>query len=154
MVGHQLAVDDIRQSTLQAAQRLFGGLALGPFAFVVGAAFAFGVADLGHRHDVQGVVDPAVARARQAVAYLVAGRDVQRGGAVIGGEVVLGREAAHVPHLGQHPAGDERPHAVQVDQARLGGLDHGGDAVPGRTIPPWVPSTEGVAPTDSTRGAA
>ena len=132
MVSDELAVDHIGQPALQAAQRFFAGLAFGPFAFVVGAALAFRVADLGHGHDVHGVVDAAVARAGEAVTDLVARGHVDRGGAVVGGEVVLGREAAHVSHLGQYPAGHEGADAVEVDQACLGGLDHGSDAVPGR----------------------
>src|SRR5213079_3204229 len=44
------------------------------------------VADLGDCHHVQGVVDPPVPGPGQAVADLVAGGDVDRGGAVIAGE--------------------------------------------------------------------
>ncbi len=72
MVGYQLAIDDIGQPALQAPQCFFAGLALGPLAFAVGPALALRGADLGHGHDVQGVVDWAVARAGQPVADLFA----------------------------------------------------------------------------------
>jgi hypothetical protein len=62
----------IGKPALQATQRFFAGLAFGPFAFVIGPALAFGIADLGHGHDVQGMVDPSVARAGKPVADLVA----------------------------------------------------------------------------------
>jgi hypothetical protein len=72
MVGHQLAIYHVGQPALQTAQCFLARLAFGPFALVIGATIALRVADLDHGHDVQGVVDPAVARAGQAVTDLFA----------------------------------------------------------------------------------
>src|SRR5207247_10915688 len=85
------------------------------------------VADLGDGHHVQGVVDPPVPGPGQAVADLVAGGDVDRGGAVIAGEGVLGGEPCHVADLGENPPGDHRPDAVEGGQGGAGRGDQGGD---------------------------
>ena len=106
MVRHQLAVDDVRKPTLQAAHGFLAGLALAPFALVVGPALAARVAQLGDRHQVDGVVEPAVARAVEAVADLLPRADVDRRRAVVGGEVVLVGEPGDIAYLGQHPPGD------------------------------------------------
>jgi hypothetical protein len=67
-----LAIDHVGQPALQTAQGFLACLTFGPFALVIGATFAFGVADLDHGHDVHGVVDPTVARAGEAVTDLFA----------------------------------------------------------------------------------
>ena len=101
---------------LEAAERFLGGLALGALALVVAAAVGPGVADLGDGHHVQRVVDPAVPGAGQAVADLVAGGRVDRGGAVVAGELVLGGEPCHVAGFGQDPARDHRADTEQAGQ--------------------------------------
>ena len=72
MVGYQLAIYHVGQPALQAAQCFLACLAFGAFALVIGATLALRVADLDHGHDVNGVVEPAVARAGQAVSDLFA----------------------------------------------------------------------------------
>jgi hypothetical protein len=57
---------------------------------------------------VQRVVDPPVPGAGEAVADLVAGGGVDRGGAVVAGEGVLSGEPCHVAGLSQDPPGDHR----------------------------------------------
>src|SRR5215831_10260214 len=87
-VGLEAGVDGVADLPLQAAQGLFAGLAFGQFLVVVGAARAVPVADLGDRGHVDGVVDPAVAAPGQPVDLPLARGNLDRGGAVPGGEVV------------------------------------------------------------------
>jgi hypothetical protein len=77
-VGHvsgELAIDDVGQAALEAAQGLHGSLAGGELAPVVGAAFGV-VADLHDGLDVQDAIDPPVPRSGQPVAHLLAGGGV------------------------------------------------------------------------------
>jgi hypothetical protein len=55
LVVDETAVDDVGEASFQCAQRFAVALAGLSFALVVGAALG-AVADLGDRHDVQGVV--------------------------------------------------------------------------------------------------
>jgi len=82
---------------------------------------------LGDGHHVKGVVESAVPCPRQTVADLVARRRVDRGGPVVGGEVVLGREPSNPVHFSQDSPGDHRPDSVEVDQASSGDLHQSGD---------------------------
>jgi hypothetical protein len=52
MVGDELAVDDVGESTLETAQCFLRGLAFESFAFVVAAAGTVQLPDLGHGHHV------------------------------------------------------------------------------------------------------
>jgi len=61
------------------------------------------------------------------MADLVAGGDVDRRGAVIAGEGVLGGEPGHIADLGDDPPGDHRPDPIQRGQAGAGRGDQGGD---------------------------
>jgi hypothetical protein len=72
---------------------------------------------------VQGVVDAPVAGAGESVSDLVAGGRVDRCGAVVGGEMVLAREPVDGLHLGQDPAGDDRPDPVELGQRGAGAGD-------------------------------
>jgi hypothetical protein len=65
--GPETGEHGVADLPLQRAQGLFGGLALGQFLVVVGAAFAVPVADLGDRGHVDGVVDPPVPAPLQPV---------------------------------------------------------------------------------------
>jgi hypothetical protein len=76
---------------------------------------------------VQGVVDPPVPGAGEPVADLVAGGDIEGGGAVVAGEGVLGGEPGHVTNLGQQAPSDHRPDAEQAGQAGARGRDEGSD---------------------------
>ncbi|HEY2305091.1 MAG TPA: hypothetical protein VGI05_04345 [Streptosporangiaceae bacterium] len=126
-VGEQLTVDQVGQPPLEAPQRFFRGLALAAFLLVIQAARGGWVADLGDCHHVQCVVDPPVPGAGQAVADLVSGGDIDRRGAVVAGEGVLGGEPGHVTHFGQDPPGDHLADAEQAGQAGTGRGDQGGD---------------------------
>jgi hypothetical protein len=69
-------------------------LPLGQLLLVIGAAVAVPVPDLGDRGHVDGVVDAPVAAQRQSAGLPVPGGRLDRGGAVIGGEVIASGEAA------------------------------------------------------------
>src|SRR5829696_5210811 len=55
----------------------------------------------------------------------LAGGHLDRGDAAVGGEVVPGREPAHVPDLAEDERGGCGPDALDVSQGRLGGGDRG-----------------------------
>jgi len=59
--GLEPGVDGVAELAFEGAERFFAGLALGDLAVEVGAALAVGVADLGDRGHVDGVVEPPVA---------------------------------------------------------------------------------------------
>jgi hypothetical protein len=67
---------------LQRAQGLFAGLAFGQLVVVAGAAGAVPVVDLCDRGQVDGVVEPPVPAPGQPVDLPLAGRHLDRGGAV------------------------------------------------------------------------
>jgi hypothetical protein len=123
-----LPVDDVGESTFEAAQRLFRGLALQAFALVVATAGRVRLADLRHGHHVQRVVESPVAGPGESVPDLLAGGGVR--GAVVGGEVVPAGEAGEVLDLGQDPSSDQRPDAVKIDQVCDAPLDQPGDLLP------------------------
>src|SRR5690606_18474362 len=116
-VGDQASVDDVGQAALEAAQGLEGCLPGGEFASVVGAAFGV-VAQLDDRGDVDDVVHPSVAGAREPVADLFTGGGVQGGGPGPGGEPVAVGEPGDVTDVGQDPGGAGRSDAVDVQQRR------------------------------------
>src|SRR5215212_9935099 len=95
VVGSQVAVDDLGELALEAAQGFGGGLMLGLLALVVGAAGA-GVHGLDAGGQVQGVVEGSVAGAGESVAALIAAGDLDRGGAGVAGVVVGVGEAGDV----------------------------------------------------------
>jgi hypothetical protein len=57
----EAGVDGVADAALERAECFFGGLALGQFPLVVGAAVAVALADLGDRGHVDGVVEAPVA---------------------------------------------------------------------------------------------
>jgi hypothetical protein len=86
------------------------------------------MADLHHRHHVQGVVEPAVTSPRQPMANHLAAGGLQRRGAGVGGEVVLAREPTDVTDLTEEPGGQHRPDPKQLHQAGVGPGDRRRDA--------------------------
>jgi hypothetical protein len=80
-------------------------------------------AGLGDGHDIEGPVQPAVAAAVQPVPLDAARGGRDRGGAVGGGELVPVPKAAHITHLPKDPSGDQRTHAMHLDQRGAHGLD-------------------------------
>jgi hypothetical protein len=71
----EVAVDDLGELAFEAAEGFGGGLLFGSFALVVGAAGS-GVHGLHAGGDVQGVVERSVAGSGEAVAGLLAARDL------------------------------------------------------------------------------
>jgi hypothetical protein len=106
------------------------------------------VADLDDGDQGQGVVALAVAGSRQAVADDLAAGGLDRGGAVVGREVVLGREATHVADLAQELGGQNRADAEQLDEGgrRLG------DGVPEACFDRGDPPVQGAEVGDQVDG--
>jgi hypothetical protein len=84
----------------RVAEGFHAGLALGAAALIVGPAGRV-VTQLDHGHDVQHPVDAPVAGTGEAVAFLVAGGCLDRGGAVPGGEVRGGAESGDVADVAE-----------------------------------------------------
>jgi hypothetical protein len=61
----------------------------------------------------------------------VAGGHLDRGGAVVGGELVPGREPADVADEAEHRRGDDRSDAVEVGQGGFRRRDQPGQPPPG-----------------------
>jgi hypothetical protein len=93
-----------------ASVEVFDWVSLAP---VVGAALGV-VAQLHDTGHVEHVVHPSVARPREPMPDLLAGRGVDRRGAGPGGEVVTVGEACHVHDVGQDPRRTDRADAVDV----------------------------------------
>ena len=83
------------------------GSSFGCFLVVIGAAGAVLVTDLGDRGHVDRAVDPAVAAQRQAVDLAVPRRHLDRGGAVIGGEVIAAGKPDNVAGVADDGPGDD-----------------------------------------------
>src|SRR5680860_1500753 len=94
-VGLELAVDDLRELPLQAAERLIWRLDLGDLAGMVSLR-AFVVVELGTGGQMQGVVQGSVAAAVEAVTAHVAAGRLDGRGAGVAAVVVGGAEAADV----------------------------------------------------------
>src|SRR5450631_2148334 len=67
-VSEQLSINDVRDLTLEGAQRLLGGLALGHLAVEVGPSVGL-MTDLDDGRHVDGVVKPSVALRIKPVSY-------------------------------------------------------------------------------------
>jgi hypothetical protein len=72
---------------------------------------------------VQRVIDAPISSSGKSVPHLVTGGGVDGCGAVVGGEVVLGREPVDGLDLGEDAAGDDWPDSVEVGEVGAGGLD-------------------------------
>jgi hypothetical protein len=110
-------VDGVADPALEGPQRLFVRLSLGNLLFVMGAAVAVGVADLGDRGHVDGVVDAPVPARRQPADLAVPGGDLDRRGAVAGGEMGSAGEPGHVSDVADHGGGDDRAGAEDLRRA-------------------------------------
>src|SRR5262249_56835063 len=132
-VGGQRRVDRVAYPALEAAERLLVRLALGQLLVVVGPALAVLMPDLGDRGHVDRVVESAVAAQRQPEDPLPAARGhLDRGGAVVGGEVVPASEPEHLAYIADDGAGDDRADPEQAGQAGPGGPSRGGQLRAGR----------------------
>src|SRR5262249_11409199 len=110
---------------------LCGGVALGQFFVVAGAAVAVPVVDLGDRGHVDGVAVPPVPAPAQPVDLPRARGHLDRRGAVTGGEVIPSGEAGHVADVADDGGGDDRADPEQPGQAGAGRLDRYGQLLPG-----------------------
>jgi hypothetical protein len=107
------------------------GSSFGYLLVVVGAAGAVLVTDLGDRGHVDRVVDPAVAAQRQAVHFPVPRRHLDRGGAVVGGEVIAAREPGNVAGVSDDGPGVDGADAEDLGEGGARGPDRGGQLLPG-----------------------
>jgi len=89
------------------------------------------VGDLGDRGHVDRVIEAPVAAHGQAVDLAAAGGHLDRRGAVVGGEGVLGGEPGGVGDVADDGGGDDRADAEDLGQRRAGRADGGGDLRPG-----------------------
>ena len=94
------AVDDVGKVTLEAARALRPGLSLGSLTLEVGSRRSV-VARLREGHDVQGVVELAIAAAIEAVSLGVARRGGDGSHAAGHGEGRRGAEASRIAGLAQ-----------------------------------------------------
>jgi hypothetical protein len=114
----------------ERADRVLLGLALGQLALEVRAALGVALADLAGVQ-VQGVVQPSVAPLGDTVDDPATGGSLDRGGAVVGRVVIAGGEVTDVAGEADQVAGDDRPDAVDLGEARLRRGDRGADAAMG-----------------------
>ena len=105
-IGLQVLVDFVADLAFEGSQRFFGGLALGHFLVVIGAAVAVTLADLGDRGHVHGVVEAPAPR--QPVDLAIAGRHPGRRSAVAGSEAVPAGEPVSVTGLADDDGSDDR----------------------------------------------
>jgi hypothetical protein len=89
LVGDEMAIDDLRELALQAAERLARRLVLGELALVL-VAPAARMHRLYPRREVKRVVERAVTTARKSVAGHLAARDLDRRRARVAREAVGG----------------------------------------------------------------
>ncbi|MDT4984011.1 MAG: hypothetical protein QOF95_1501, partial [Pseudonocardiales bacterium] len=113
-VVEHACVEAVADLAFQRAQRALAGHPFGELLVVVGAAFGVAVADLGDRDHVDRVVELPVPAAGEPVDLAVTRGDLDRCGAVVGGEVVAVGEAVDVADVAEHRAGDDRPDAPDV----------------------------------------
>jgi hypothetical protein len=95
-VGLEAGEDGVADPPFEGRQRFLVRLSLGRLLLVIRAAAAVPVPDLGDRGHVDGVVDAAVAAQRQPADLAVPGGYLDRGGAVIGGEVITPGEPGNI----------------------------------------------------------
>jgi hypothetical protein len=130
-VGLKAGEDGVADPPLEGPERFLVRLSLGQLLVVIRAAVAVAVPDLADRGHVDRVVDAPVATQRQPVDFPVPGGHLDRGGAVIGGEVIAAGEAGHVGHVTDDGAGDHGADAEDLREGGAGGLDRGGQLLAG-----------------------
>jgi hypothetical protein len=131
--GLETGEDSAADLAFQRAGRFFAGLALGQFLLEAGAAPAAGVAGLGDRGHVDGVVEAAVAAPGQPVDLPAAGGHLDRRSAVAGGEVIAAGETGGMADVAEDRRGDDRPGPEQPGQAGPGRPHRGGELLLGVT---------------------
>src|SRR6266436_9282214 len=103
------------------------GLSLSYFLFVIGAAAAVRMPDLGNGGHVDRVVDPPVPAQGQPVDLPAAGGDLGRGGAVVCGEVIAGGEPVHIDDVADDGAGVDRADTEHLGDGGPRGADGCGE---------------------------
>jgi hypothetical protein len=123
VVGHR-RVQRVADASLERAQRLFRGRALGDLAVEEGAALAVTEPDLSHRGHVDGVVQLTVPAPREAVGLATSRRHLDGGGAVEGGEAIPAGEAGDIAGDAHHRGGH---HGADTEDLGGRGLRRGHD---------------------------
>jgi hypothetical protein len=78
------------------------------------------------RNDLVGIeTGPCADAPREAVHDVAARRRLDRGGAVIGGELFTAGETVNVADMAHHGRGDDRTDAVEVGEGGFGGATMG-----------------------------
>lgn len=116
VVGDQVAVDDVRQSSLQQPDRFFARFAFGEFPFVEDASFGVRVAQLGDRDQVQRMVQHPVASRVEPMRLLVP-EDASIGALELGGVLMPRREPGDDVY-GHLFEGRDREAAGALEEAR------------------------------------
>src|SRR5450756_2021536 len=120
LVGDEMAIDDLRELALQAAERLARGLVLGELASVVVAPGAR-MHRLDPRREVKRVVERAVTTARKSVAGHLAARDLDRRGAGVAREAIRRPEPGDVPDVAEDLGRQDVADADDVREGRVAG---------------------------------
>jgi hypothetical protein len=121
-----VVVDRVADLAFECAECGFAAHAFVELAVIVGVARSAGIADLGDGCHMDGVVELAVAATGESVDASVAGGDLDRCGAGVGGEVISAGEAVDVADEAEHRRGDYWSDAVDLGEGGLrGGDDHG-----------------------------
>jgi hypothetical protein len=103
----------------------------GAFALAIRPARGV-VAELGNGHDVQAVIELAIAGAGKPVADDISGGGLDRGSAGVGGKRRSGTGPINTADQSEDFAGQQRADAVQRSHGGLAGGHRGGDLRGGR----------------------
>ena len=123
-IAHETAVDGIGQAPFETPQRFSTAFTGGAFALVVGPAAGV-VAERGDGHDVQAMVELAIAGAGEPVADDIAGGGLDGGGAAVGGKRRGGAEPIDRADHSEDLAGQQSADAVHLGQGGTAGGDGG-----------------------------
>jgi hypothetical protein len=125
-VVEQLAINNIGEPSLEAAERFFLGVAFGPLAEIIRAAGGV-PARLAGRHDMQRIVELPITSPREPMADDIAARGFNRRHSTVGREVRRTGEAVNVPDPAQNFGGEDRSDAEQLGESRVRCFDCRGD---------------------------
>src|SRR5450759_1806141 len=120
LVGDEMAIDDLRELALHAAERLARGLVLGELASIVVAPGAR-MHRLDPRREVKRVVERAVTTARKSMAGHLADRGLERRGARVAREAIRRPEPGDVPDVAEDLGRQDVADADDVREGRVAG---------------------------------
>lgn len=115
LVGHQAAVDRVRDASAQGPDRLGLGVAGRCPPLYIGDGRRV-VLELGDGYPVEDGVDLAIAASVESMAVVVAGLDGDGGGALVHGKGAAGAGALDPGHLAHELGSRQRPAADQGQQ--------------------------------------